>query len=548
MSAETPMRCKDAAPYLSAFADGELTESLQARVAEHVASCAVCSRAIARYRGIDSLIQSLPSTAPSPAVFARVQDEIAARAGSQVRRESVRAPDDQAGVRRRLVALRRVVAAGDGPAPVSSHRRQGWISVAVPMMAAVLIVSLAVLTFARIHDAAQVGVQPTTSATPAPAVSVLVQTQQALAAARGQLGFTPVAPTYLPANAHLKDAKVSAASAPQNANYLDITWSIPDGPMCQVHLREAPKDAPGVGYIPAGNDASLSWQLPSHPAWRPAAPAGALALLAVGQDRGSFTIALDGTLCAGTSVSDDSIAVLRLISLSMDQPYQPKRVVPIMPAGRVMHVIEQVTDANGAVIWQREMYSTLDQGTQRIIATRDGVTLYTMDIAGQAAIQLNDAQQKYYSASASQLGGQIPLPDTGATQIFYGANPLVDRGELWYLGSGTVPTSQVQAWKFALVDGWAPTTIYVDPTSEQVLAVQIGSPRDGQPGGPAAAPKFIASDGCGQYTLIQYLVAQQSPLGALSLRPPTGYHPLASSIPLLTCPATNTWPSPPGRL
>ena len=34
MSTETTMRCEDVAPYLSAFADGELLEPLRSEVAE----------------------------------------------------------------------------------------------------------------------------------------------------------------------------------------------------------------------------------------------------------------------------------------------------------------------------------------------------------------------------------------------------------------------------------------------------------------------------------------------------------------------------------
>ncbi len=81
------MRCAEAQPYLSAYADGELAEPLRAVVAAHVAGCAACRAEVERSRAVDRLLASLPATAPSPEVYARVQAAVARRGLDTVVRE-----------------------------------------------------------------------------------------------------------------------------------------------------------------------------------------------------------------------------------------------------------------------------------------------------------------------------------------------------------------------------------------------------------------------------------------------------------------------------
>ena len=58
------MSCAEVRPYLSAYADGELAESLRSQVARHLAGCVECAARVESYRSTDALLASLPATAP----------------------------------------------------------------------------------------------------------------------------------------------------------------------------------------------------------------------------------------------------------------------------------------------------------------------------------------------------------------------------------------------------------------------------------------------------------------------------------------------------
>jgi len=65
------MICREAQEQLSAWLDGELEAVARARVAEHLAGCAVCRRELAQLEALEAALGSLAVPAP-PALAAKV--------------------------------------------------------------------------------------------------------------------------------------------------------------------------------------------------------------------------------------------------------------------------------------------------------------------------------------------------------------------------------------------------------------------------------------------------------------------------------------------
>ncbi|MBF6589680.1 MAG: zf-HC2 domain-containing protein [Ktedonobacterales bacterium] len=522
MSTRSWLRCQQAALYLSAFADGELAEPLRARVAAHVADCQACAQRLADNRRVDDLLRTLPPTRPTPAVLDSV---LAAIADPQATREPLHRSGRALVPRRRIAAISAPSRVPSRvPSPYAAPRRAGWVALVPPTLAAVLLISFALLAFdwARTRPyGAQIS-----NATPTPAslASVLQQTRQAVAGSASQLSFTPVLPSYLPTSAQLDSVRTEKANAtaqqPQQT-YLDVTWRFSAGTVCQVHLREAPKGLGWIGYTPGSPDARLSWQLTNRP-WRPLNLLASSERPAVGQDRGAFTIALDAAPCSVTASADDAIANLRLISLSLDMFYQPVVILPISVDGRVLHTTEEATTPGGALLWRREVYTSADQREQRVdLYGANGTLLTTSVIRGQQAIQIIPASQEYISGAPSRIGGLTPLPSTEALRDFYSANTLADQGYLWNRGLGSY--RGLSAFLMALVNAPAPTLAYVDISTDQVLAITVTPTPGTRPGGPLATSPFTTS-ACASYTLLEYLAPEKVSGGGFSLQPPAGYH------------------------
>src|SRR5690242_18364218 len=103
MSTETTMRCEDVAPYLSAFADGELPEPLLSEVAEHIAACEACSATLVRYGEIDTLLAGMPRTAPPPEALDDILAVVAAEGEQAERRHAVRSAWGLTSFKRKIV-------------------------------------------------------------------------------------------------------------------------------------------------------------------------------------------------------------------------------------------------------------------------------------------------------------------------------------------------------------------------------------------------------------------------------------------------------------
>ncbi|HEU4784612.1 MAG TPA: zf-HC2 domain-containing protein, partial [Ktedonobacterales bacterium] len=221
------MRCEDVAPYLSAFADGELPEPLLSEVAEHVATCDACSITLARYHDIDALLADMPRTAPLPEALDEILAVVAAEGEQSERRHAMRSAWGLSSFKRKMVELEMPM--GDKP-PLQFRptTRSRWVSIAIPAIAAMLLVSVALVTFRWLPNTSQIippVQQPT--ATPAPGNETLGKTSAAVESIRKQLSFKPVLPTYLPDGATLNAV---APGPPRDSeiseHYLDIFWSV----------------------------------------------------------------------------------------------------------------------------------------------------------------------------------------------------------------------------------------------------------------------------------------------------------------------------------
>ncbi len=251
--------------------------------------------------------------------------------------------------------------------PAWRRVRRPWVAAAIPLVAALLLVSLAVTLFNHFSGLPRQGTasQPTPSA-----ASALEQTRAAMNSVAGQLAFAPVAPSYLPAGASAPVVSVGPAEQVEaNSRYLDITWAFASGPVRTLHLRELPAGLSFYGYMPAsdGPDA-LAWSLPNHPGWSALAPVACANCLAIGEARDKMQLALEAQPRGSASAS--AVAVwLRLVSLSLDAPYLPLGVTLTPPgASLALQYHALVSDGSGHE-WKWTVTDSRDAGQP---AKRDG--------------------------------------------------------------------------------------------------------------------------------------------------------------------------------
>jgi hypothetical protein len=271
--------------------------------------------------------------------------------------------------------------------------------------------------------------------------------------------------------------------------------------------------------LPTSAQDSLVWQVGQHP-WLPLAVADALDLPAVGEDRGNMWLALDATASSGDSMNASAIADLRLISLSLDLPYQqePQQIFPV-PSDAAFHYVGQMgaTGSGSAIRYTVEGYDDEAQHATSIAISRNGEPYYTDVARDQEGIRLDPATRTYQQRAPTDL--TPAAPPRSATQIFFSANTLAQSGFLWNAGPTTYNSASV--YLFLLVDAPSPTRIYVDQRSQQVVAVVVDASSTTHPGGADAVSPFVGSNGCPSYTLIE--VAQPSQLPAFATTPPAGY-------------------------
>jgi hypothetical protein len=512
------MRCEDVAPYLSAFADGELLEPLRAEVAEHVATCEACSATLMRYGEIDTLLAGMPRTAPSPEALDDILMVVAAEGEQAERRHAMRSAWGVTSFKRKIVELEMPL--GDKP-PLQFRptTRSRWVSIALPAIAAMLLVSVALVTFRWLPNKSQIILpvqQPT--ATPAPGNETLATTSALVRAREAQLSFKPVLPTYLPDGATIPDVGIGPLRDSEiSEHYLDISWNIngAGGVVNTIHLHEAPSKLGLVGYSLPSVTPQVEWQIGNAP-WQQVRVDAAPKNTAVAQFRAGVSIALDVSTPSTGQQAAAGKTILRLMSLSMDSRYvvmptatdeSSARIISVPYKDRVAHYKVVALNGNGAVAWREDVYvapcaSTADpcQVSEQYSLGANGPLLYTDISSGQRLLHLDQAQQTYTWQPIIPGDQSATLNGTELPGLFYLGNTYLNSGILWYLNETTYGGQRV----YDLLWTNAPTRthVFVSKETHQVVAMQVEKNAKIQDGGPLAGSGAL---GCTRYTFIEYL-------------------------------------------
>lgn len=546
MSAETTMRCEDVAPYLSAFADGELPEPLRSEVGEHVETCEACSATLANYAQIDKLLASLPRSAPSPEALDQILAVVAAEDEQAERRQAMRSAWGLSSFKRKVTELD--MPAGDR-APIIRTRpthRSRWVSVAIPAIAALLLISVTLVTFRWLPNKGQI-LPPTQQATPtsAPGSVTLDNTRAAVSAIAAQLAFKPVLPTYLPDGATLANVALGPQRESEiSDHYLDIYWSV-TGSVHMIHLHEAPAKIGLVGYTDLSTTNQAAWQIGNAP-WTLVQVDAAPKNMAVGQHRAGVSIALDATAEVNSPQAAAGQTMLRLISLSMDSRYMvmpaaedagSARILPLSIEEMVAHYSAVALNTNGAVAWREEVYaapcaSTADpcQVSKSYSLGTNGATLYTDIASGQRLLHLDKAQQTFTWLPVLPADQGANLSNTAMPKLFYLANTYLNTGILWYLNETTYKGQRV----YDLLWTNAPTRthVYVSKASHQVVAMVVDRAAKIQTGGPIAGTGAFS---CLRYTMIEYVTPDASTDSQLAQNIPSNFIQSQDAPVNLTC-------------
>lgn len=517
MSDRNTLDCDSIAPYLSPLADGELAEPLRAEVAAHISACEGCATQLDRIRAIDRLLAGLPRTAPSAGVFERTLAAATRHAPTEPRAVTRETLSGGSGVeaRRRLSELIASDAsvAEDGPSlPPPLRSRAPWLTAAIPLVAALLMIALAATLFNRFPS--QSRQTAITHPTPS-AATPLEQTRVAVDAVASQLAFRPVVPTWLPAGAGAPTARVGPEEQVQvNSRYLDITWTFSSGPAQSLHLRELPAGLGFYGYAPASGAATtLAWSLPSHAGWRQVAVASCAACLAVGEARSGVQLALDAQP-RGPASATAVAAWLRMVSLSLDAKYTPLGVTLAPPdSALALRYDATVSDGQGRQ-WRWVVTIVGALGNQQYAhATGNGVDV-TDVINGGSGARLDNTTKVYQPLTPLLPTAQ---PPSNVTQTLFAASEFVATGELWNLGERQIKLPDgrlLNVYDLYRVNATRPEHVYADAATGQVIALVVDSSKGEQPGGPNGSQTYISTTACPPYT-VTYTTIEYVPTSEL---------------------------------
>jgi|GEM_PF-1929632 hypothetical protein len=538
MSSNAPlMRCHEARPYLAAYADGELDETLRERVETHIASCAACRQEVARYQAIDELIGALPGSTPSPAVLDRVLAATSSANKEHATRESLRQPEKPLAPRT-LPAF--ILADANQAAPLSPMRqrmqkRRSWlVASALPTLAALLIITFTFVAFHNRPGAPSVQRQPT------PTVNVqttLQQTNGWISQHGAQLGFTPLVPAYLPPGAQFDSSKAKIGHFDDGTPVLDITWNL-SGRYTDLHLRETAEPLTlQKEYVTTPGNSLLSWQIvqldgQALPQWQqilqssPSNPGSLSNRLAIyeqrqyGQQQPLYII-LDIGAVGGFAIADllaDSnlplaSSYLRLTSLSIDMKTNNRiNLNPQAPSqnAAVHYQAQTVTPGGGqSYLWDVYSYPTQSQA-RATLSTSSGQSVFVEYWDGTGVQRFHStAGGAYQQISSAEALMTDPLQLSLAVWTQLGnASSNIRNGTFWYIGTEPAPASlgigKRQVEVLTDVTAPYPTTIYVDSATNQIVAVVVDTNSPVHPGGIYAPSIFAASASCLNYTSIIY--------------------------------------------
>lgn len=544
MSTDMTMRCEDVAPYLSAFADGELPEPLRSEVAEHVASCDACAATIARYSDIDALFAGLPRTAPPPEMLDQILEKVAADDVQAARRDAVRSAWNVTSIKRKLTHLDMPAADISSPSHPRPAQRSRWVAVAIPAIAALLLISVTLVTFRWLPGKGDFfpATQPT--ATPAPGAVTLSDTRRTVNAIAPQLSFKPVLPTYLPDGATLANVLIGPHDVEISEHVLDIYWTLNDSAE-MIHLHEAPTHIGLPDYTNIASSSQVSWQIGNAP-WRPIRVTAAPKNMAIQQQRAGVNLALDVSAQATSSQAAVGQTMLRLISLSMDSPYKvmpvasgdrSASIIPVQPQAMVAHYKAVGLSPGGDIAWSQEAYIAPCAATADPCQARtayglgaDGPMPYLDIASGQRLLHLDQSTQTFNWLPLIPSDPGASLGNTALPKLFYLGNTYLSAGILWYLGETNYNGERV----FDLLWTNAPTRthVYVSKDTHQVVAMKVDGHANIMKGGPISG---TGAQSCVRYTEIAYQAPSPTTDALFGQNVPTGYTQSQEQPLTLTC-------------
>lgn len=537
--------CQNIAPYLSAFADGELAEPLRSQVAQHVAVCERCTAEVSRIRMIDRMVAGLAHSTPSAGVYERALAAATQKASGQPRlltRESLsgaRGSD----MRRRLQRMVAPELIGsteiDGEAgapqgiPMRLPTRARWIAAAIPAIAALLLISLAFSLFSRVPMLRQ-GLASSVKPNGASPVQE-ARTQVARVAA--QVSFAPQTPSYLPSGAGAPTVSVGPEQVDVASRYLDVTWTFASGPVQTLRLRETPSGLGFYGYTPVAPVAqTLAWSLPQYAGWNQLTSSSCKNCLAVGEAHTGMQLTLEANP-RGPSSAPTAAAWLRLVSLSLDATYQPLSMTVAGPASTLaLRYQATVSDASGASWNWTVSLNGGSSGMQSATVTGAGVNVTEVANGGQVA-RFDNVSHTYDALTTPPQLFQLPQK---VTQPLYSADAYLAYGELWNLGANQLrlPSGDsLSVDDLYWVDAAQPAHLYVDATTGQAVALVVTTPSNLAPGGPHGAQGYVSTTACSPYTVTYTSITYMQPSAlatSFDVARPAGWR-AGSVSPVFTC-------------
>ncbi|HEY2592776.1 MAG TPA: hypothetical protein VGK33_02620, partial [Chloroflexota bacterium] len=266
--------------------------------------------------------------------------------------------------------------------------------------------------------------------------------------------------------------------------------------------------------------------------WRTGRSASDPSRLAMVQDDGAFSVAVDVAFRGGFSASEVSFStqsqatnILRLASLSMDsRPYTTSTLLAPDTVHAVVHYVAQ--SGSGANRVQSDVYIDPDGNRARVTVSDSQGVLYEDFISGTDDTRYDPRHGVYQRLPQLSVPlGDVPL-EGRTTTFFSSIDSYVADGELWYVGTANANTEE-----FALTTAPYRTIVYVNASSLIVLGAAVDY-SIAQNVGAGGLVTYFTHNTCLSYTSVDYL----SSAPANTFTPPKSYR--AGTPPAtVACPA-----------
>jgi hypothetical protein len=303
-------------------------------------------------------------------------------------------------------------------------------------------------------------------------------------------------------------------------------------------LSEQPSTQPSDDFPYSQNQTSgLSWQVATSPQWQAMARVAHSTWVGVMQRRSDSILLLQARPAAGASAAQVA-AVLRFVSLSMDVKYQALQIsnsVNQPPSQDVLRTIATVQGANGAA-WTWDVTQSNNQIYQdaTLINQNGGATIREIYGPGGGGVLLDEQRHVYQMVSGPT---NYQYRSKGMTEIAYDTNSLLASGQLWDLGPKTVTLGDgrvAKVYDLYLVDKASPEHVYVDVTTNKVVAIWIDANSQIAPGGSASDAPYVDRTQCAPNTVIFTWLLYVTPPNFNTGAPQNGWNP-GSVAPPFTC-------------